>query len=295
MTTTSFRAAALEYVERGWHVLPLVPRDKRPITGAGYAGGVYNATNDPELVERLWSRWPTANVGIAMGPSGIVAIDIDPRNAGDEVWSEWLKSFGPCPETVEAITGGDGRHILFRDPGVPLVALIRESASPRAEFEIKQGWKYIVAAPSVHPSGKAYEWEASSDPRDVELASLPEHWITGLRGAAPAPRVHAGSAAMQITESPIYRIALEWGLGPRVIGDGSKAAVTCPWAHGHTHNIQRSGQRVDTSAVILAPLTRWEMGSFRCQHAHCEGRRGADFIAAAPLELVRRHRPKAGW
>lgn len=156
--------AALEYAERGFCVLPLAPRAKRPLT----AHGKDEASADRATVERWVRRWPNANVGIACRPSGVIALDVDPRHGGDDALFDLEARFGALPDTWRSITGGGGLHVFFRNPRVEL----RGEIAPGVE--IKDAG-YIVAPPSVHPSGRAYAWEIAPD--DAELADLPEAWL----------------------------------------------------------------------------------------------------------------------
>jgi hypothetical protein len=187
-------ALALAYAERGWPVIPVHRAQKRgaelvcscskgancPRSNAGKhprtRHGIKDATIDLETIRAWWARWPGANVGIATGAvSGLVVLDIDPRNGGDDTLAELLNTLGQLPSTVEALTGGDGRHLLFRDPGGRIASTLG------AGVDVKADGGFIVAAPSVHPSGRAYAWELSSDPEDVPVASLPETWVRRLR------------------------------------------------------------------------------------------------------------------
>src|SRR4051812_28803706 len=52
---------------------------KHPIT----QHGVKDASSDRAVIKGWWRDNPDASIGIAMGPkSGLIAIDIDPRNDG---------------------------------------------------------------------------------------------------------------------------------------------------------------------------------------------------------------------
>jgi len=103
-----------------------------------------------------------------------VALDIDPRNGGDGSIDELELHYGPLPETVESRTGGGGRHLLFRNPGVPLRKGLG-AGFPGVDLKADGG--YIVAPPSIHPTGAAYAWHL--DPGETELANLPE-WLLDL-------------------------------------------------------------------------------------------------------------------
>lgn len=171
MTVKAFRDAALGYADRGWKVIPLAVRAKFPL-GSLVHHGLRDATDDLATVFRWWERAPRANVGLVAGVSGWVALDVDPRNGGDDELHELERQLGRLPETVSAETGGGGAHFLFRHPGEQLAGKLGEG------IDVKDAG-YIVAPPSVHPSGREYAWDLSPD--DVDLAELPEAWLQRLR------------------------------------------------------------------------------------------------------------------
>jgi hypothetical protein len=134
--------AALAYAALGWPVLPVTPKGKLPLT----EHGLHDATIDRSKIEAWWSRWPGANVGIALAPAGLVAVDIDPRNGGT------IDALPGPVDTLTARTGGGGWHLLFRAPeGAKLPGTLGPG------IDIKHAG-YIVAEPSVHPSGTTYQW-----------------------------------------------------------------------------------------------------------------------------------------
>ena len=187
---------ALRYAAIGWRVLPLhqiTPTGcscnfscespgKHPRT----AHGVKDASCDEATIRAWWRKWPEANIGIACGSvSGIVVLDIDPRNGGDATIEAIAGEF---PDTPNATTGGGGQHYVFAyDPDTKL------SASGLAGIDIQGDGKYVVVEPSSHISGNLYQWEASSEPWDMIPAPVPE-WLVAAAGrkAAPEPVADAG-------------------------------------------------------------------------------------------------------
>jgi len=173
---------AIQYGKRGWPVLPLYTivngrctcgRDdcKSPGKHPRIKNWVEDASTDPDQIKKWWKKWPDVNIGILTGErSGLVVLDIDPRNGGDISLEDIEVQYGKLPETVEVLTGGDGRHLYFQyvDKKFP-----KEIASG---VEIKSDGAYVVAPPSKHFSGKQYAWEFSSHPNENELAVLPD-WI----------------------------------------------------------------------------------------------------------------------
>ncbi|MBT2224447.1 bifunctional DNA primase/polymerase [Nonomuraea sp. NEAU-A123] len=121
---------ALSAAARGWHVFPLSPSQKRPLRG--FTAWERHATNDPERIRRMWARGPF-NIGIACGPSGLVVLDLDVPQPGEEPPLEWARpglSEGadvlavlceqaqqPLPlDTFTVRTRRGGTHLYFTAP-----------------------------------------------------------------------------------------------------------------------------------------------------------------------------------
>jgi hypothetical protein len=136
------------------------------------SNGLLDATTEIGKVRDFWERWPTANIGIATGPSGLVVIDVDPKNGGDVSFESLRAELAPETfGTVTALTGGGGEHYYFRDEG----ARFRNSASLIAPgIDVRAVGGYVVAPPSVHESGRKYAWEESSRINELEIKALPD-------------------------------------------------------------------------------------------------------------------------
>jgi Bifunctional DNA primase/polymerase, N-terminal len=167
------RNSACEYAARGWSVIPLRQGTKIP-DGQLVPHGKDDASADLATVFRWWSKRPEDGIAINCGESGLVVLDIDPRHGGDDSLHELEKQLGKLPVTVTAITGGGGEHILFSHPGFPLVGVLAPG------IDIKDNG-YIVASPSIHPSGKRYEWSVDGHPELCSVAPLPAAWLEAMR------------------------------------------------------------------------------------------------------------------
>jgi hypothetical protein len=145
---------ALALAERGLHVFPCKPRDKKPAT----ANGLKDATTDLAVIERWWESEPELNLAITTGRlSGIFVVDIDGIEAEAEL-TKLEAQHGALPLTVEALTSR-GRHTYFLWPD----RLVRNSAGKVAEgIDVRGEGGYVLAPPSMHPSGRRYAWSVDS-------------------------------------------------------------------------------------------------------------------------------------
>ena len=166
--------AALRYLALGWSVVPAAARTKRPIV----AWQPYQ-DRAPDAAElRGWfEKRPDANIAVVTGAaSGLVVLDVDPGHGGTQSLADLERRFGALPATVEAETGGGGRHIYFRHPGTP----VRNRAGIAPGLDLRGDGGVIIAPPSIHPGGKSYRWRPGRSPDEMPLAPMPA-WLGGSR------------------------------------------------------------------------------------------------------------------
>src|SRR5215469_5464628 len=117
--------AALAYSKLfAWHTSLIWPhRDSRCTCGTKDCdspgkhpiGGFRAAIRDPHLLRIAYNTHPEAGIGIATGAnSGFFVVDVDPRHGGDDSLRALWAMHGLFPPTVQQITGGGGRHFLFK-------------------------------------------------------------------------------------------------------------------------------------------------------------------------------------
>jgi hypothetical protein len=200
---------AHDYAAMGWAVFPLQPREKKPY---GFTTGLHAARADVGHVVAWWAgrerlplrerrasdKWfPAAgpfpkaasNIGLRTGAaSGLWVLDVD----GAEGIASLLglsQKHGRLPATVRQKTGGGGGQLFYAWPGMlPWRTEIRNSASKAQigqHLDVRGEGGYVVLPPSIHPSGRAYEWVEGCAPWECELARAP-WWLLRLV-APPAP------------------------------------------------------------------------------------------------------------
>lgn len=167
MRTNEFLAAALHYAEHGWHIFPLIPRDKKPLGD----GGFHRATTDATQIRAWWAATPNANLGLAPGPSGLVVVDIDGPTALSTARALGLLE-DPTLTVQTCRADFPGRHLYFTHPGGTIGNLrlaildgeLRKVPGDDPGLEVKADAGYVVLPPSVHPSGGIYRWLTPDTP-----------------------------------------------------------------------------------------------------------------------------------
>ncbi len=154
---------ALRYLERGLSIIPIRPRDKKPLI----AWERYQKERaNEEQVERWLAQWPDANVGIVTGAvSGVDVIDVD-SSKGAQALTEYL------PETFETPTcqtprGGSHIYVAHRDVLGNAVRFIED-----CDYRGQGG--FVVAPPSIGKNGRPYSWAPYLSIFDATPAALPE-------------------------------------------------------------------------------------------------------------------------
>ena len=162
--------AALGYLARGWSVIPVQPRGKRPLVP--WLEFQQRSPSTQEARE-WWTRWPDANVAVVTGAfSGVVVLDVDVEHGGRESLAHFEREHGALSDTVEGVTGSGGRHVYFAHPG----GVVHNRVGIDPGIDLRGDGGYVVAPPSIHPSGGSYRWLPGHEPGAVELAVLPA-WL----------------------------------------------------------------------------------------------------------------------
>jgi hypothetical protein len=173
--------AALSYAAKPVLVFPCLPRHKEPAIVRGF----HAATTNPETIRRYW-RQPDRNIGIATGAvSRAWVLDVD-GDDGEDSLAVLQVQHGMLPPTWESTTG-NGRHLWFK-----YIAPIPSSTGRIGPgLDVRADGGYVVAPPSIHPSGRVYAWIS---PPDGEPAEAPA-WIVTLARKRPAPSISERATA----------------------------------------------------------------------------------------------------
>jgi len=150
MWCNSVRSMILEYIDSGFRLLPVKRNDKKPLLSDWQR----LASSDLFEIATWFHKWPTMNLGLACGASGILAIDVDKHDA--DGFASWRKLVDRCgsgiEETLSQWTPRDGRHFLFRSS-----AGLRNRTGFMPGLDSRGSGGFILIPPSVI-DGKPYRW-----------------------------------------------------------------------------------------------------------------------------------------
>lgn len=170
--------AASTYASKfGWYVAPA--KGKVPLTPRGHL----DATIEQDQIQNFWKGRPSANVLVAVKPSGIAVLDLDTKPARGisahdsliEIQSKYGEIVTPC-----AFTAGGGMHFYFKT-SKPLPR--RHGFLPGVDF---LGDGLVILPPSTGENGKEYVWDAELHVNDTPLAEVPD-WLIKLSGCELEP------------------------------------------------------------------------------------------------------------
>jgi len=161
MNLNSMKAAALAYASEGWLVFPCHPgakdgsgKSKHPLIKEGFKV----ATSDINQVEKWWTKWPDALIGVVPGQVGAFVVDLDPK--GDETPEHVLARLETeigceLPDTPRVSTQSGGWHLWFNKPDG--VTIGNRKPCKGVDFRCDNG--YVIVPPSKMRNGNTYDWD----------------------------------------------------------------------------------------------------------------------------------------
>lgn len=271
--TGPYAQVALQYWAAGWQgVIPLPSRDKYPpprgFTGAGALMPSY-----ADVYAWVEGDEGNGNIGLRFPPN-LIGIDVDAygEKMGGVTLAEKLVRWGELPETWKLSSRGkdglSGIYVYSIPEGLRWPGIV----GPGIDI-IENRYRYAVTWPSVHPSGKVYEWfdptglpysiDTDNVPSPSDFPALPQSWINNLTHG----QLVSDIAKVELTDSSLW----EW-LQSRPSG---------PPCSEMTHSVLRINQRLIESGYSRHDTMT--TGVMHLAHLAAEGHHGVDYC----LTLVR--------
>lgn len=181
-TSDELLQAALEYARQGWAVFPC----HTPINGVcdcskgercdspgkhpWTRNGLSDATTEELTIRRWWRDRPVANIGLTVR-DGYAIVDVDGEHGQHRLAEQDWHLVSTAVQS-----SGRGAHYVYRVRNrVHPRILIKESAEDAHDgVDLRGPGSYVVAAPSLHASGRCYEWAVPLSQVEVAPAWLEE-------------------------------------------------------------------------------------------------------------------------
>lgn len=180
-----FAEAALELRSFGLAPIPCGDDDGKV---PGLRTKAWKHAPGADTLRRMTQRFPSANVGILTGLSGVTVADGDCGISLDEM----LHHFGDTPLITK--TPSDGVHLYYRSSGEQCANLRRPMQIP---VDIKGIGGFVVVPPSVRPSGdhagKAYKFVTGGWDDLRRLPRINPGSLPGRPQAPPKPGARQGT------------------------------------------------------------------------------------------------------
>jgi len=252
----------LELVDLGFSIIPIERGAKRSPEGFLWERYQHKAATR-EQVQQWQEDFPGCNWAGVLGSvsGGVISVDIDSaaafgwcqRQGGfNHRWPVWY-------------TTGRGWQYLFRLPDD--LADIR-GVNPHPGVEIRCNGQYSVIPPSVHPSGKVYQWQ-----RFGRIPYAPQ-WILDIL-TGKAPQEAAASATPQrwtpqrITHHHRRRTHDINGRNPRLLqSEGYRSLWKRTFPEGSRHNAFFSMAILLRGAGLNEDEARYQLDKWRKMHTY---------------------------
>lgn len=186
------------YLKNKWSVIPVNSREKKGSYINSWKPYQNKLASKKQIIE-WWSRWPDAGIAIITGQfSGIIVLDIDPRNGGNNT----IKN-KTLPVTITVKTGGGGTHYYYKYPdNFEHIPCFSGENVNLPGLDLKGDGGFVYAPPSEHPSGNKYEFFDTMGVNEQELSEPPEWLIKVIKD-------HSQNKSKKITEKDFDQTIIE--------------------------------------------------------------------------------------
>lgn len=220
-------SAALEYLDRGWCIIPIKPETKRPaVKWMEYQGRL---PTEDEVIQ-WWTQWPEYDIALITGAlSGFVVVDCDNPDALHAAFDAGMRS----PVRVKTKRGN---HLYFQHPrdGVrrgPRAGINSRGADwPRIDgLDFRGDGSYALLPPSTN-----YTWEIAAT-LEIDDAPIWKDWTPRLEAEPDTFKFEA----MDLTDvrplGPDEYIS-EWDRTAKYVRDHFPSSLKIPTGLGNGRN-----------------------------------------------------------
>lgn len=163
---------ALRYCKMGLSVIPINPRNKRPLI---------KFADEPSLtaerIEEIWTEFPTANIALKTDKFFVIDIDVHGDEDGYESLKNW-KHVNLITPTLQAKTASGGKHLFYlKREDMPLTQMCPwlKGVDVKAHDN-----NYVLVAPSATDKG-VYEWDLEKSPPGGTMVTASKELVKAMK------------------------------------------------------------------------------------------------------------------
>lgn len=153
---------ALKYQEMGFSVIPINPKNKRPMIE--FADKPAMTTQEIEL---FWDSYPNANIALRCDKFFVIDIDKHGESNGFDSLKKW-RYLHLIEPTLQAKTASGGKHIFyFKRDDMHITQMINFLPGVDIKAHVNN---YVLVAPSATEKGQ-YEWDLEKSKKSLTIVT----------------------------------------------------------------------------------------------------------------------------
>lgn len=166
--------AALEYIRKGWSIMPIIRGTKKPPKGLEWKPLQSKGIDENQARSWWGGRYKDAGIAIITGKvSELVAIDVD---VGEKDGGT-TDGLPPCDLIVRTPSGGWHYYYVMPDEGYgmytgPRIKDVAGDPNAITGRDVRGEASYVIAPPTLGMDGGVYEWELDDKPSPITVEQL---------------------------------------------------------------------------------------------------------------------------
>ncbi|OHX26780.1 DNA primase [Streptococcus iniae] len=168
----SMKDYALKYAELGFGVIPINPKNKKPMQ---------EFADKPKMsvkqITEFWTEHPNANIALRTIDFFVIDIDLHGEQNGFESLKKW-SYLHLITETLQAKTASGGKHIFyFKRHDIDINQMI--GLLPGVDIKAHPN-NYVLVAPSATDKGQ-YEWDLEKSKENGTIVTASKELVLALK------------------------------------------------------------------------------------------------------------------
>lgn len=192
----SMKHYALQYQKLGFAVIPINPKNKRPMI---------EFADKPKMtaeeIDSFWDQHPNANIALKTTNFFVIDIDKHGKENGFESLKRW-KYLNLIEPTLQAKTASGGKHLFyFKREDSPITQMI--GFLPGVDIKAHEN-NYVLVAPSATEKGQ-YEWDLEKSSEGGTMVTPSKELIQAIKKTYQKTHGYSSEGLRNLKERSLTR------------------------------------------------------------------------------------------